>query len=1009
MTRPLTIDTALSLADVILSHSESSPNKVAIKYEDTDLTYEQLNNKVLRLTQQLISVGVKPGDFVVVLLSPCSGITIALLAILRAGAIYTPLDPEHPNSQLAAQYKETKATCTITESAFVKKANNWGEHTLNIADVDTLTVPCFSPVPLYAPEASACIFFTSGTTGKPKGVLGSATAMRDSIIGPAINLTFNSTDTLNSIARFAWSISMLELLAPLVVGGTSLILNRQKALDLNWLMDQAVKCSTFHLPPALLRNFSNFVIQNKGFPRKLSHIRLAWYGGDTFTTDNIASIQQAFPCAQVGTAYGCTEIFGLSHIHFYDRALARPKVLIGKPVTGMSQVIQDGSGRPALLGESGEIILFGARVSQGYLNNPTLNSEKFFIKDGVRYFRTGDFALLTENLDLEFLLRKDSQVKIRGIRIELKEIEQKLSQIDEILESVVLAVAQPNGDKELRAYYVGKTKAKLNTQQLTTTLSDSLADYMIPAKWLQLESMPVTENFKIDRESLSKLEPKIVEDTFDHEIARIWKRLTGLGPTSSDDNFFKMGGNSLFAMQLALDISKEFSTRFEVADVYRNPTLKSQIALISKANTASPDSNKTSVINNIYATRGQVGLFFREFLDRKGNSITCTRYIRSKRAFNESAIRRSIIYLVNRHPTLKTNLKISRPNIALIENSFDESDVQVIRNDGTWTLGVGSHNPLSKCIHKFNIKNSPLLCAILSTMDDGSEILQLTAHHIGADDNSMSRIAKEFIQVYDQQLKNHTTNLNSINLPQVPLNYNDFAIEQYNKINTGEYTNNAKLLANKLCKRLPLAQEDPLLNLNDWDKESSCYAEHVLPRQANHKNFTDYIAAFSWALNKTSSRTSFVFCAHVALRRDSDHTPVVGMYVNLLPIITAVNSTHTKLEHAQRTASDFNEAMSRSDIPYEVILEGNDTLKKNKKFPFDAFVNEIVFADEYIDGYENMIVPTRFATNSSEINMTVMQANKEKLLLLESPDTKNTDYIHTQISAYVDEFLVGLK
>ena len=1001
----------LFLDDIVQSHCVNTPSKIAIRFKDKNIHYGDLGQSVARLAQELLDKGVKAGDFVVVFLDPSEHIVFALLAITRIGAIYTPLDPSHPDTQIEEKYQSTQAVCTVTQQRYAERVEHWANQTLmvdrleNLPEVEVAQVV----IPHRSIEAAACIFFTSGTTGKAKGVLGSAKAMRNAIIGPAQSLQFTNNDTLNSVARYAWSISMLELLAPLVSGGTTLILEAKQALELDWLKSQVESCTTFHCPPALLRNFANHIQQNYPNSHAFDHIRLVWYGGDTFAPSHIDTLHNVFRNADIGTAYGCTEIFGLSHIHFYSRHKTK-KVLIGRPVSGIEQLVCDDNDKPVTTGQQGEILLAGDRLASEYWQAPEITTEKFTLINGKRYYLTGDYALLHKSGDLEFLQRNDNQVKIRGIRIELGEIEQTLNALETVQEAIVLAIDTSAEDRELRAFLVMKNKA-VNIDILKDMIKHNLPDYMMPAKWFLLDALPVTENFKVDRKALQELkQEEDVSTSLDGEaaqVAEVWAKIIGRAPTSTSDNFFESGGDSLAVIQLAIKLGQKFNTKIEVADVYRNPTLLGQVNIISKENTSKNVAPKIAADNSplapVYATQGQVGLFFREMLGRQGHSITCTRHIFTQQHFNEEWVKQALEVLIERYPTLRTNIKISRPHLELVENHYSSSDITFIRMQQGWSLAPDAALHLTKHMHKFDISKSPLICAIVSPMKEGGEILQLTSHHIACDDNSLGRIAKEFVALYDS-FKTNT----KISLHTVSDNYTEFAQQQFNAIVSGIYSERAKIVAKKLLEILPQCQDNALLTLDNRNRTSSSHFEKHLKYDVNNAVFAHYIAALSWAFYHIWGRTNFVFCAHSAMRRDNDNSPTVGMYINLLPVITGYNPRHNVRQHIQRTSIDFNQAMSLSDIPYEVILNENDSLKKLKKFPFDAFINELSFVEKFPPNYINEIVPEAFATNTNEMNVTIVETLNGKFLHLESPAVDNIKEIHTQVFDRMSEFLAQL-
>lgn len=997
----------LFLDEIVLQQCRKSPKKTAIEFESTQLSYQQLALKINTLAGQLSAAGVHSGDFVAVLLPPCAEISIALLAITRMGGIYAPLDPEQEDATLKPYFQATPMRCIVTTESLAERFKGWAD---TIIAVDTLNAEPTAEL-IDAPPRDlsqpACIFFTSGTTGTAKGVLGSALALRNSIIDPAKALNFSQQDVLNSIARYAWSISMLEILVPLVVGGTSLVLDRKKALNLAWLQQQAQKCTAFHCPPALLRSFAYFLDSSEKDPQlSEAHLRLVWYGGDVFSSDNISLLQKVFANADIGTAYGCTEIFGLSHIHIYPRTSQTPNVLIGKPIKGMGQKIVDEQGQVCSAGNVGEIWLSGPRIAMEYRNNTQLTQQKFFENEQSRYFKTGDFAHLHQDGSLEFLTRKDSQVKIRGIRIELAEIEHAINQIDGVRESVVLAVEGVDNDKQLRAFVVASQNQSLNEQRLVTDLQGKLADYKMPSEWFFLDKWPVTENFKIDRKALLAMRPATQSNklpAFVAPLAAIWQEVNGKAPSSLEDHYFNNGGNSILAMQLAVKISRTFNTKFDVVDVYKNPTLAGQADFLNLSDadhTEGKSSNSDPLGSDlpVIATRSQIGLFFRELLYSKGESITCTRYIRYHLAFDPEKVRWALKQLLDHHKTLRTNLVVSKPNTLLETRQYSQDEITVSYAEGAWSLNSGERT-LKKQALKFNIKQEPLIAAIISRLTEGGEVLQLTTHHIAADDNSMNRLAAEFLALYDAY-----PNRQNVSLLEPALDFTNYAQQQARDIQAGVHAAAAAALAGQLATHLPAIVEQPLLELANSKHERSLATE--LPSTTQGLDTTQLLAALSWVFSQRTTRRTFVFCAHSATKQDLPESSVVGMFVNLVPIVITVAPSTSFTSHLAYCKAEFQKAMARSDLPYELLFDENEDLKKVRKYPFDAYVNELIFTERYIGDYENLYVPRNFATDKSTLCVSYLQVNGTHQLQLDTPWSEE---LQQPLSTLFDEICTQIE
>lgn len=1003
------------LDDIISDVAEKYPDKPALIYGDASLTYREFIKRVEALTTALLLQGVVPGDFVATLLHPGLDITPALLAIHRVGAIYTPLDPDHPPDQLQTRLQDVDAKLILVDSQSWEKASALNTPGLEVTSL--LHQGFVNRTAIAMPERSlenpACIFFTSGTTGKPKGVVGSFRAMRDSILEPTVDLGFEPQDRINSMARYAWSISMLELLSPLVVGGTSVILDRSISLNFDELKNKLMDCTAFHAPPALLKSFSLYLLNNPDDIDAVSHIRFVWYGGDKLSIDSIRCVQAAFPNAVVCTAYGATEIFGLSHCYFYSRDPAPERVLVGKPVGKMKQIIMaDGVDISGETSVRGEILLGGDRVALEYWGQPDLTESCFQVIEGKRFYATGDYGRLDDAGNLEFVEREDAQIKVRGIRIELGEVEFLITNSPRVSEAVVLANQIDEETKELCAFVIFNEANRGKCSELRQELKAELPEYLVPARLVEVDKFPMTENFKVDRKALlrrihlhsdsTSSAPGLTEPLA-LSIAEIWKKAAGINPQNLSDNFFELGGNSLTAAVVAASLGRHFGMNIPVADIYRAPSLAAQLEKIRLGNTSAAKS-ETAFPGKVYAAEGQKGLVFRELFEKRDSSITCTRYIGCSDSFNESLVRQSLIALIERFPTLKTNLKYDTGEILLIEQEDVAPEaISITRATGFWSLAsvpeTGAR-PLIKHQHNFNIRKDILIAATINEIKDGGEVLQLTAHHVAADDNSMGRIGRDFVEIYES--------LRTESLPrleQVESSYRSFALSQSLDFSNGVFQQSATIVAEHLLSHYDHYGNQPLVCFETNRGRSIRATNYEMPRDIVEGGFVDYVAALSWAFFQVFGRNEFVFCAHVALERDSDAEPKVGMFVNLVPIFIQIGSEDSPEAHIGHVKGSFEEAMTRSNVPYEFILTRNEKLRRLRGFPFDAFVNELDFIETYPYGYQHIVVSRTLSTDSREISMSVMYLENQKVLKFEYPEFPSHEDVISQISSEVVNFL----
>ncbi|MGH1486940.1 MAG: AMP-binding protein [Cellvibrionaceae bacterium] len=1010
------------LDDLILANAVASPNKTAIRFNQNTLSYNELAAQVNGLTAALVDKSIAQSRFVAVLLEPSEYITVSMLAIFRCGGVYAPMDPEHPDVQILEKFDEIQPLVLITHRHLADRVAGWGVDTIFVDDI----VPADgNPITddQRSPNDPACIFFTSGTTGKAKGVLGNYEALTASIVEPSQHLKFTPDDVLNSIARYAWSISMLELMCPLVAGGTSLILDKAKALDLDWLKQQAESCTAFHCPPALLKTLAEHIEHHFPENQSLNKVRLVWYGGDTFPIDTIVTLHNVFPRAQVGTAYGATEIFGLSHCYLYKREALSQKVLIGKPVGHMTQLLLDQGGQPVGIGEVGELFLGGERIATSYWQRSELTAEKFPLIEGKRYFATGDYAKLDESHDLEYLQRLDTQVKIRGIRIELGEVEFHLSSIPEIKSAVVIAKDDGNASKLLYGFVVLHSAGVLSVAAIRDFLNQVLPDYMVPHSIIIVDALPYTENFKVDRKALAEYqleETAFKNDEADkqsggetaNKIADLWLEAAKVSPQNESDNFFEIGGNSISAILLASLLSRELGSPVEVADIYRNPVFSQQVDQFSQL--VNEEAVELLASDTVHGALAQLGLFFRELFERRDASITCTRYITCDKGFDDALLAEALQKLIERHKTLRTSVKPAAGQLMLTLNDTPAiDDIPLVRNEGVWALSESDVSEsvalLGKQSHHFNVRKGPLITAICSQLSTGEELLQLTAHHIAADDNSMGRLAVDFMVIYDALLKKKVVNQTVPDLKPVTIEYDEFLSDQHRKIESGAYDEKARAIGQRLEILLEQKNNKSLITIDKDSQSSSLFhIASLKPEVSLSLGFTDVVAALSWAFKRQFEQPDFVFCAHVALRRDAVDEPRVGMFVNLLPVFTGVDSEHDAVRHAGRTKSDFEEAMSFSDVPYELVLKKTESLRRLGRYPFDGFVNELRFEDQYPEGYSDIVIQRAFATDGHEISMSLIRSSHGDQLKLESPAFINGQKILSHLSNEMVTYLEDL-
>jgi len=576
----------------IESHAAAQPEAIALRFRNQTLTYAALNQRANQLANYLIKTGIKPEDRIAVCVEPALEILIALLGIFKAGAIYVPLDPTHPTERLAAIAADTQPKILLTQAHLVAQLPTIADQVCCL-DQDWQqfqTLPTHNPNIEINLEQVAYVVYTSGTTGKPKGVMATYRNLMHYIAVAQREFRFDQRDVMPAIARFTFSITMFELFSPLVAGGTLLILEREHILDFKRMVQTLQQVTVVHMSPSLWRKLLTY-IQETGIDtqtfRQLKHVSS---GGDMIPADLLEMMKAMFPTAEVYVLYGSSEVSCMGCFYPVPRDRTITKTRVGKPFSNVSIRLLDAQQKLVPIGVVGEVYFSGGGITKGYLNREDLTQEKFMMIDGQRFYRMGDLGRFDDDGNLELLGRADFQIKLRGIRIEPGEIEFTLRQFPGVREAIVVA-RELGREKALVAYLVLEQQPPA-IAEIRQFLQTKLPDYMVPAAFVVLDAMPVNLNQKIDRLALPA--PTLADlatatsfvaprNDYELRLTQIWETLLGISPIGVQDNFFDIGGDSLQIVSLMTQIEREFGKTLPLSTVLTEPTIEQLAAVLKQS------------------------------------------------------------------------------------------------------------------------------------------------------------------------------------------------------------------------------------------------------------------------------------------------------------------------------------------------------------------------------------------------------------------------------------------
>ncbi len=565
---------------------EQRPNAIALRSETAELSYRELNTKANQLAHYLIDRGVRPEKPVGICIERSTEMILALLAVLKAGAAYVPIDPDYPQQRIDFILDETRAQIVLTRQQLQSRLpqnlavcldTDWP----HIAEHGTE-----NPAAVVDNENAAYIIYTSGSTGRAKGVVVEHRQLVSYTLAVSQRLALEPGDAFAFLASFAADLSYTAIFPSLCTGDTLCVLSPSLGTDPVALSQYLQKNPIDHLKivPSHLRTLLDLSPHKSAIvPRK----RLV-LGGEATSWDLIAEVERLNPNCRITNHYGPTETTVGVLTYDVQREPSETRkagVPLGRPLANVEAYILDSQLQPVPIRTPGELYIGGESLARGYLGRPDLTAERFiphpFSKTpGARLYRTGDNARHLPDGNIEFLGRSDQQVKLRGFRIELGEIEAALGQHPAVAEAVVIAREAAPGDQRLFAYVVPRDASQL--QELPGYLRERLPEYMIPSAFVPLDEIPRTASGKVDRQALPAvntsgrasakdfIQPRTPIEKI---VAGVFSQTLNVEQVGAEDNFFELGGHSLLAMQVISRLREMLRVEVPLRSLFEAPTV----------------------------------------------------------------------------------------------------------------------------------------------------------------------------------------------------------------------------------------------------------------------------------------------------------------------------------------------------------------------------------------------------------------------------------------------------
>ncbi|RJG17684.1 non-ribosomal peptide synthetase [Paenibacillus thiaminolyticus] len=902
------------------------PEHAALIEGGTSMTYGELNSRANRLARRLRLKGVRPNAVVGMMTGRSAEMIVGILAVLKAGGAYLPIDPAYPGERIAYMLADSGAALLLADrtSANSRVLAEFAGEVIQIEEETALESDDSNLDRLASPTDPAYIIYTSGSTGQPKGILTAHRNIERVVIDPGyINIT--PDDRILQLSNYAFDGSIFDIFGALLNGASLVLVPKEFMLDMGQLSAyiSGQKITMFFTTTAL---FNTLVEVNAPALRGLRHVL---FGGEQVTMSYVEKAFQVMGPGKIIHVYGPTESTVFATFYAVDRLASDSRMLpIGRPLRNTGALVLNEYGRLQPIGIPGELCITGEGLAAGYVNRPELSADRFVpcpYLDGERMYKTGDLVRLLPDGNLEYMGRIDHQVKIRGFRIEPDEIAHKLLLHKSVKEALVLPYQDEAGHSSLCAYLV--PDGEWSRADIRAHLSRALPDYMIPSCFVEMERFPLTPNGKIDRRLLP--EPDAVMRTVaeyeaplteaEQKLAGLWQQVLGVERVGRHDHFFELGGHSLKATMLIARTAKLFETPLPLQEVFARPVLRDMAALLERTPRQRYETIRPAEPRELYpASLAQKRIYVASQLDGADLSYNMPLLLRAPYPLDRQRVERSLEALAARHESLRTCVArdgeelflkvLPRVTVPLACEAVAEEEVREIA--AGW-------------IRPFDVREAPLLRAGLIDTGNGDSILFLDMHHIISDGVSLDILLREFAQLYADP---HAP------LDPLPVQHKDFAVWQREQMNTEPMRKLGRYWLETFAGDIPVLQlpaDFPRPSVQQFvgdtvEYELSKEMTEQLKRQAAENGTTLFLmllAMYNLLLHKYTGQEDLVVSTPVTDRPFAELEGVVGMFVNTVPLRSFPQPDKTFgsfLEEVQRTVI---QAYENQAYPAEQLFE----------------------------------------------------------------------------------------
>ncbi|MFN6569386.1 amino acid adenylation domain-containing protein, partial [Dendronalium sp. ChiSLP03b] len=1041
---------------------EQTPLRIAVDYENTQLTYQQLNEKANQLARLLQKLGLNKDEIVGIYKERDINFLIGILAIQKAGGAYVPIDSQYPPDRVKYMVSNSEVKIILTDTSCLDSLSHFIESCSYLKSLICLETPLenkefseiidikiynqsdFNHLAKENLEGShvgtdiAYMLYTSGSTGLPKGAIVRHDGAINHIYAQFDELELTKDFRFLQSAPSSTDISVWQFLAPLLIGGQTVIVDTESGFvpDKLFKVLQEKRITVVELVPAVFGGLLDYISQLPADQRLLPDLKWMMVVGEPVSVKRVNQWLSLYPAIKVADAYGPTEAADDITQFIIEKPLIENQrtVPIGKPLANLNLYILDREMQLVPIGFPGEICVSGIGVGEGYwkneektklsfVPNPFPDSRKKLPESNKDLiYKTGDLGRWLPDGNIEFLGRIDNQVKIRGFRVELEEIEALLRQHPAVRETIVI-VREETGDKRLVAYVVTQPDQYLQedlVSELRNLLKQRLPQHMIPSAFVLLESFPLAPSGKVDRRALPAPDLTQLQSEGDfiapstpveEMLAGIWAEVLGIEKIGIHDNFFELGGHSLLATRVISKLRQVFQIELPLRSLFENPTVGQLAQEIERAikvgnGLEMPPITRISREEDLLPSFAQQRLWFLAQLEPDNPIYNIPGVVKLQGNLNITALEQSLNEILRRHEALRSNFKISQGRLVVAIAPPTPQQLSILdMSELTFAEQEAKVRQLTQTEAKtpFNFETDSLVRLKLLRLNQQEHVMLLTSNYIASDAWSAAILVHELSTLYNAFCQGQPSPL-----AQLPIQYPDFAAWQQQWM-AGEVLESQLAYWQKQLAGAPtvldLPTDHPRPAVQTFRGATYKFeispelslALKTLSQQEGCTLFMTVLAAFKTLLYRYSGSEDIIVGSPIANRNRAELEGLIGPFLNTLVLRTKLGGDFTFQELLSQVRETSLGAYAHQDLPFEQlveVLQPERSLSHTPLFQVMFVLQNAPKSDLELIGLTSTLIDQSFGTAKFDLIFSVLETAEGLSATFEySTDLFETDTI----------------